>query len=72
MHKKYKQSPHEISTINKKHVGRDVKPEPAFCDPTGAGAVKLLRLQLQTKLQKSFLNCREYLFGKYICRMYIL
>ena len=54
---------------------RDVEPEPpepAFFDPTGAGAVKLLRLRLrsrlwlQSKLKKSFFNCREYLFGKYV------
>ena len=54
-------------------VGRDVEPEPpelAFFDPTGVGAVKLLRLRsrsqlwLRSKLKKSFFNCREYLFGK--------
>ena len=48
------------------HICRDAEPEPepAFFDPTGAGAVKLLRLQ--SKLKKSFFNCREYLFGKYV------
>ena len=62
---------------------RDVEPEPAFFDPTGAGAVKLLRLRLrsrsrlrlQSKLKKSFFNCREYLFGKYVecklCKNYV-
>ena len=58
---------------------RDVEPEPAFFDPTGAGAVKLLRLRswlrLRSKLQKSFFYCREYLFGKYVectlCKNYV-
>ena len=63
---------------------RDVEPEPpepAFFDPTGAGAMKLLRLRsrsrlrLQSKLKKSFFNCREYLFGKYVecklCKNYV-
>ena len=59
---------------------RDAEPEPsepAFFDPTGAGAgaVKLLRLRLRSKLQKSFFNCRECLFGKYVectsCKNYV-
>ena len=54
---------------------RDVEPEPAFFDPTGAGAVILLRLRLRSKLKKSFFNCREYLFGKYVectsCKNYV-
>ena len=45
-------------------LNRDVEPEPAFFDPTGARGVKLLRLRLRSKLKKSFFNCREYLFGK--------
>ena len=37
---------------------RDVEPEPAFFDPTGAGS--------GLSLKRAFFNCREYLFGKYV------
>ena len=49
-------------------INRDVEPEPpepAFFDPT----------KLSLKLKKSFFNCREYLFGKYVecslCKNYV-